>query len=203
MQNLSCTHYDNFIRFESVKIRAITVNIPSLSGCCPSGPVVEGAVGPSELGGPPFPQTPASARQWFKDNGIAVKAWSQRHGYSLHTVEALLRGRIGGSRGAAFLAAVDLGLKPRPFTINRQSHAEMLATLDRVRACILELDALGVEVLELRQAFPPIIHVQASPAVTQLDGQPGREVELDGFRTRTFATTRCGCLVRWLDASRG
>jgi gp16 family phage-associated protein len=62
----------------------------------------------------PYPQTPETARQWFRSNGISILQWARHFGFSRHTVFDLLRRSRKGDRGMSHVAAVALGLKPDP-----------------------------------------------------------------------------------------
>jgi len=63
---------------------------------------------------PKYPQTPDSARRWFRTHGICVKHWAEAQGFSRFDVIDLLRGRMKGNFGRAHLVAVALGLKQDP-----------------------------------------------------------------------------------------
>jgi gp16 family phage-associated protein len=62
----------------------------------------------------PHPQTPETARQWFKSNGVCILHWARHFGFSRYTVFDLLRRMQKGTRGESHQAAVALGLKPNP-----------------------------------------------------------------------------------------
>lgn len=52
----------------------------------------------------------------FEGEGISIKEWAQRRGYSARTVYAVLRGVLLCKRGVSHRIAVDLGLKAAPQT---------------------------------------------------------------------------------------
>ena len=66
---------------------------------------------------PSYPSTPSQSRAWFIANGIAIKDWCNDLGLDRYIVTDLLRGRLKGHRGEAHKAAVLLGLKADPETI--------------------------------------------------------------------------------------
>ncbi|TAA26556.1 DNA-binding protein [Pseudoxanthomonas winnipegensis] len=59
-------------------------------------------------------RTPATARQWLRDQGITVVAFAKQHGLSRDAVTDVLRGTSKGNYGEAHQAAVALGIKPSP-----------------------------------------------------------------------------------------
>jgi gp16 family phage-associated protein len=52
------------------------------------------------------------ARAWFTDEGVAVSAWADAHGFNPDLVYGVLAGRVQGRRGQAHRIAVALRLKP-------------------------------------------------------------------------------------------
>ena len=68
----------------------------------------------------PYPQTPESAKAWFKSHGISQAEWVRDLKLERSIVVDLLRGRLKGVRGQAHHAAIALGLKPSP---NTENHA--------------------------------------------------------------------------------
>lgn len=61
------------------------------------------------------------ARQWFKDQGIAVAQWAKEHKFNRQNVVDVLHGRSKCTRGEAHKIAVALGIKPepKPITLRR------------------------------------------------------------------------------------
>ena len=53
-------------------------------------------------------------RQQFEAEGLSIKEWAEKRGYSPRTVYAVLQGALRCRRGISHKIAVDLGLKPRP-----------------------------------------------------------------------------------------
>jgi len=195
-KNPATTPYATFTDCQYVKMHAQNVNIPHFSPLSPDRfAPLEGALGPVEAG-PSFPQTPDSARQWFRDHGITIKVWAQRRGHRLQTVKDLLRGKIKGERPEAHAAAVDLGLKPAP--VSHPQHVLMLQSMEAAKKAILELDAQGVEIIGMTKVFPPEIHVRPGPAVEPLRGEPGPVTEIEGIPVQAFTAKFGGCVVRWV-----
>lgn len=62
----------------------------------------------------PYPQTPATARQWLEAHGVAVADLARRNELDRTTLVDLLRGKQRGLRGQAHRGAIVLGLKPEP-----------------------------------------------------------------------------------------
>jgi gp16 family phage-associated protein len=65
----------------------------------------------------PYPQTPASAREWIRAHGLCQTELARRIGVSRLIVVDLLRGQLKGHRGDAHRAAIALGLKRDPASI--------------------------------------------------------------------------------------
>lgn len=59
----------------------------------------------------PYPQTPESAKAYFRQHGISISAWAKHMGVPRTTVVDLIRGKIKGNYGVAHKTAVILGLK--------------------------------------------------------------------------------------------
>ena len=62
----------------------------------------------------PYPQTPQSAGNHIRLNGLCISEISRLTGISRYTFVDLLSGKQKGRRGNAHRAAVLLGLKPAP-----------------------------------------------------------------------------------------
>lgn len=62
----------------------------------------------------PYPQTPASAREWLAAHGATVAALARANGMPRLALVNVLRGRCLGLRGHAHRAAIALGIKPHP-----------------------------------------------------------------------------------------
>ena len=62
----------------------------------------------------PYPQTPQTAREWMRAQGVSVAELARLHQVPRHTLTDALRGRLRGDRGHAHRAAVVLGMKPAP-----------------------------------------------------------------------------------------
>ncbi|RLM23642.1 hypothetical protein BIY29_10085 [Brenneria alni] len=61
----------------------------------------------------PYPQTPASAREWLIAHGISQSEFARLHGVPRETVAQLLQGsRQRGLRGKNRRIAIALGLRP-------------------------------------------------------------------------------------------
>ena len=50
----------------------------------------------------------------FEREGVSIKEWAERRGYSPRTVYAVLRGDLRCKRGISHRIAIDLGLKEVP-----------------------------------------------------------------------------------------
>ncbi|WP_282244807.1 DNA-binding protein [Stenotrophomonas sp. PS02300] len=59
-------------------------------------------------------RTPDEARQWLRDNGITVIAFTKQNNLCRHAVNDALRGIGKGNYGKSHAAAVALGIKPDP-----------------------------------------------------------------------------------------
>lgn len=59
-------------------------------------------------------RTLQEAQQWFVDQGMAVSAWAQSHGFTTPLVYAVLHGRRKCLRRQSHRIAVALGLKAAP-----------------------------------------------------------------------------------------
>ncbi|MCL4759747.1 MAG: hypothetical protein KJZ96_15540 [Rhodocyclaceae bacterium] len=66
----------------------------------------------------PYPQTPSSARAWIRAHGLCQTELARRIGVSRLIVVDLLRGQLKGHRGDAHRAAIALGLKADPDTLD-------------------------------------------------------------------------------------
>jgi gp16 family phage-associated protein len=62
----------------------------------------------------PYPQTPATAREWIRANGVCVADLARTHQVPRAVLVDLLRGQLKGHRGVAHHGAIALGLKPQP-----------------------------------------------------------------------------------------
>ena len=60
-------------------------------------------------------------RDRFRANGVAISAWCRQEGLSYHVVRELLYGRNKGIRGESHRAAIALGIKPDPKTVDEES----------------------------------------------------------------------------------
>ena len=79
----------------------------------------------------PYPQTPVTARQWFKAHGICVSRWARHFGFHRNDIADLLRnGKLKGNWGRAHYAAIALGLKPAPKTPSTQIKLGLKAEAD-------------------------------------------------------------------------
>ena len=61
----------------------------------------------------PYPQTPVSAHEWFRRNGVCVSHWARHFGVVRQDIADLLRGKSRGNFGRSHQAAILLGLKPK------------------------------------------------------------------------------------------
>ncbi|MFN3987606.1 MAG: hypothetical protein ACK4KV_19115 [Rhodocyclaceae bacterium] len=66
----------------------------------------------------PYPQTPASARAWIRAHGLCQTEIARTIGVNRLIVVDLLRGQLKGHRGDAHRAAIALGLKADPDTLD-------------------------------------------------------------------------------------
>lgn len=71
------------------------------------------------MNNPPYPSTTKQARAWFNANGVCIADWCKERGFDRCTVFDLLRGKRKGLRGEAHKAAVALGLKADPKTVQQ------------------------------------------------------------------------------------
>lgn len=53
-------------------------------------------------------------RQQFEQEGVSIKEWARRRGYSPRTVYAVLNGSLQCRRGVSHRIAIELGLKQLP-----------------------------------------------------------------------------------------
>lgn len=61
----------------------------------------------------------------FEAEGVSIAEWARKRGYNLHTVYAVLSGRLKCKRGVCHQIATDLGLKREP------RKPQFLPTIDR------------------------------------------------------------------------
>lgn len=66
---------------------------------------------------PPTGLTLDQVNTWFRQNGICISEWCRYYQLNRLTVVELLRGRNKGLRGQAHRAAILLGLKDDPSTL--------------------------------------------------------------------------------------
>lgn len=66
---------------------------------------------------PPPGMKPEEIHAWFVANGIAITEWCRSKGFSRYVVHDLLRGKRIGRRGESHLAAIALGIKAEPTTV--------------------------------------------------------------------------------------
>ena len=71
----------------------------------------------------PLPRfnTPEACRAWLRANGVNVSELARKHDLPRQTLVDLLYGRMRGLRGEAHRAAVLLGLKDDPATLQRHA----------------------------------------------------------------------------------
>lgn len=65
----------------------------------------------------PYPQTPESAANYIRSHGLCVSTLARDNNLPRHTLVDLLRGQLKGKRGEAHRAAILLGLKQNPETV--------------------------------------------------------------------------------------
>jgi gp16 family phage-associated protein len=149
-------------------------------------------------------RTPEEAGEWLRANGLSVTEFCRIHNLDRSIVFDLLRGKLKGHRGQAHDAAVLLGMKqgnpPRPPVEEKPSHAALMAGIEMAKAAILELEALGVDVLGLDSVLPPLIAVRKSPAVESLGGMPSMALREGAIARRVYLAHFKGCLVRWISS---
>lgn len=59
-------------------------------------------------------RTPRQARAWLVLQGITIKDFSEKNGFSRYTVSEVLSGACKGAWGEAHRVAIALGIKPAP-----------------------------------------------------------------------------------------
>lgn len=66
-------------------------------------------------------QSPAECQRWIRAHGVNVAELARTHNLPRLVLVDLLRGRAKGLRGQAHRAAILLGLKDDPSTLDRQA----------------------------------------------------------------------------------
>ncbi|WP_371321277.1 DNA-binding protein [Achromobacter seleniivolatilans] len=65
-------------------------------------------------------RSPSRDLAWFRANGVTISSWCRQEGLSYHVVRELLYGRNKGIRGESHRAAIALGIKPDPKTLDKE-----------------------------------------------------------------------------------
>ncbi|UCU92674.1 hypothetical protein [Hydrogenophaga taeniospiralis] len=75
----------------------------------------------------PYPQTVQSARTYIVANGLSVSGLARANNLPRLVLQDLLRpnGQLKGMRGQAHLAAIVLGLKPAPDTLEAKDPQQL------------------------------------------------------------------------------
>lgn len=74
--------------------------------------------------------TPEAVKSAFFENGISIREWATRNGFSQDLVYSVLNGRNQATRGQSYRIAVALGLRQKP---------DISGVPECLRACITSI----------------------------------------------------------------
>jgi gp16 family phage-associated protein len=157
---------------------------------------------------PPWPQTPETARRWFKGRGIRINEWCAVHGHRLHVVKDLLYGKSAGDRGQADDAALALGLKPGADDLagpapaasdNALPLADLVRAIEETAPIMRELIEMGIDVIGLDSVNPKLVTVRNHPLLKSFHAMAGCVIPLENMRMRINVAQYRDIYIRWLD----